>query len=63
MSDLSLNDFLRLAKKGNQVAVTQTVPCDLETPVSCFLKLARTEPDAFLLESLSPASLIPSTIV
>ncbi|MBP9866424.1 MAG: hypothetical protein KBC91_08520, partial [Candidatus Omnitrophica bacterium] len=51
MSDLSLKDFLRLAKKGNQIAVTRTVPCDLETPVSCFLKMARKESDAFLLES------------
>lgn len=51
MSDLSLKDFLRLRVRGNRIAVTRTVPCDLETPVSCFLKMAGSEPDAFLLES------------
>jgi len=51
MSDLSLKDFLRLRAKGNRIAVTSTVPCDLDTPVSCFLKMAAKESDAFLLES------------
>ncbi len=43
--------FKQLARKGNVVAVSRTIPADLETPVSCFLKLAQNEPHAFLLES------------
>ncbi|MBI3306241.1 MAG: anthranilate synthase component I [Candidatus Omnitrophica bacterium] len=44
-------NFNQLAKKGNLVAVTMSIPADLETPVSCFLKLADRAPHAFLLES------------
>lgn len=47
----NLSDFRRLARKGNLVALAETIPADLETPVSCFLKLAKSEPRAFLLES------------
>lgn len=43
--------FKRLAKRGNLIALSKTIPADLETPVSCFLKLAAREPHAFLLES------------
>jgi len=43
--------FKRLAKKGNLVAVSKSIPADLETPVSSFLKLAAKEKHAFLLES------------
>jgi anthranilate synthase component 1 len=43
--------FKRLAKKGNLIAVSKTIPADIETPVSSFLKLADKEPNAFLLES------------
>ena len=51
MSELRLQDFKRLARKGTHVALTQVIPCDLETPVSCFLKLAGKSKRAFLLES------------
>ena len=43
--------FKRLARKGNLIAVSKTIPADIETPVSSFLKLAAKEPHAFLLES------------
>ncbi len=43
--------FRSLARKGNIIAIVKTIPADLETPVSCFLKLAGSEPHAFLLES------------
>ncbi len=51
MSALRLTEFRRLARKGTHVALTQVIPCDLETPVSCFLKLAGASKRAFLLES------------
>ena len=38
---------------GNNQVVYATVPVDLETPVSLFLKLAANEPDSFLLESVT----------
>ncbi|MDD5672075.1 MAG: anthranilate synthase component I [Candidatus Omnitrophica bacterium] len=47
--------FKKLAKKGNLVAVQISVPADLETPVSSFLKLASAETNAFLLESAEHA--------
>lgn len=43
--------FKRLSQKGNLIAVLETIPADLETPVSSFLKLARNLPHTFLLES------------
>ncbi len=43
--------FKQLAQKGNLVAILRTIPADIETPVSSFLKIARREPYAFLLES------------
>ncbi len=45
------NAFKRLARKGNLIAVSRSIAADLETPVSGFLKLARREKNAFLLES------------
>lgn len=47
----TFEEFKRLAKKGNLIALSQTIPADLETPVSAFLKLASNAPHAFLLES------------
>ncbi|MDD5672045.1 MAG: anthranilate synthase component I, partial [Candidatus Omnitrophica bacterium] len=47
--------FKKLAKQGNLVAVQISVPADLETPVSSFLKLASAETNAFLLESAEHA--------
>ncbi len=46
-----IQTFKRLASKGNLVAVRKSIPADLDTPVSVFLKLAAKEPEAFLLES------------
>ena len=48
----SFAQFRTLAQKGNLVPVVCNVTTDLETPVSVFLKLARNEPHAFLLESV-----------
>lgn len=46
-----LKTFRRLARKSNLIAVTGTIPADLETPVSSFLKVAGKDPETFLLES------------
>ncbi len=46
-----LATFKKLARKGNIVAVAETFPADLETPVSSFLKISRKTRHAFLLES------------
>ncbi len=43
--------FKKLARKGNIVAVAETFPADLETPVSSFLKISQKARNAFLLES------------
>jgi len=45
-------EFRRRAKKGNVIPVSTSLPADLETPVSVFLKLARDKRHAFLLESV-----------
>lgn len=45
------NAFKRLARKGNRIALVRTIPADLETPVSSFLKLSRKSQHVFLLES------------
>ena len=44
--------FSRLAGEYTLVPVTRTVTADLETPVGAFLRVAATEPEAFLLESV-----------
>jgi anthranilate synthase component 1 len=46
-----LATFKKLARKGNIVALSETFPADLETPVSAFLKISRKTHHAFLLES------------
>ncbi|HEY5330114.1 MAG TPA: chorismate-binding protein [Acidobacteriaceae bacterium] len=48
----ALREFLALAKRHSLVPVTRIVAADLETPVSAFLRVAATEPEAFLLESV-----------
>jgi anthranilate synthase component 1 len=48
----SLREFQKLARAHTLVPVTRTVAADLETPVSAFLRVAATEPEAFLLESV-----------
>ncbi len=44
-------EFLRLAKKGNLIPVSRQILADLETPVSCFLKMGD-NPYSYLLESV-----------
>jgi anthranilate synthase component 1 len=51
MISSDLATFKKLARKGNIVAVAETFPADLETPVSSFLKISRKTHHAFLLES------------
>jgi anthranilate synthase component 1 len=46
-----LATFKKLARKGNIVALSETFPADLETPVSSFLKISQKARHAFLLES------------
>jgi anthranilate synthase component 1 len=48
----NLNEFTGLARTHTLVPVTRSVPADLETPVSAFLRVAAHEPEAFLLESV-----------
>jgi len=48
----SLKDFTVLARNHSLVPVTRMVAADLDTPVSAFLRVAATEPEAFLLESV-----------
>ena len=46
-----LTSFKKLSRKGNIVALAETFPADLETPVSSFLKISQKTRHAFLLES------------
>ncbi len=48
----SLDEFKKLAKKGNIIPVFKEILADLETPVSTYLKLAAKEKYAYLLESV-----------
>jgi anthranilate synthase component I len=45
-------DFLRLSRTATLVPVAKSISADLLTPVSAFLAVAESEPDAFLLESV-----------
>ena len=45
-------DFLRLAHDGNLVPIVKNIPADLLTPVLAYLKIEKTSPHAFLLESV-----------
>ncbi len=47
-----LRDVQTLAKAHTLVPVYRTLTADLETPVSAFLRVAASEPEAFLLESV-----------
>jgi anthranilate synthase component 1 len=44
-------EFKKLTRRGNLIALRSDFPSDLETPVSAFLKLGAKEPCDFLLES------------
>ena len=46
------SEFKKCANRGNVIPMVLELPADLETPVSIFLKLARSKPHAFLLESV-----------
>lgn len=46
-----LKTFQKLSRKGNIIALAETFPADLETPVSSFLKISQRARHAFLLES------------
>jgi len=48
---LTLKEFLKLAKKGNVIPVYKEINADLDTPVSAFLKIKRSD-YSFLLESV-----------
>lgn len=45
-------EFLKLAEKGNLIAVYRDIGGDLETPVSAFLKLSSQDEYGYLLESV-----------
>jgi anthranilate synthase component 1 len=45
-------EFLQLARTYTLVPVVRRLTADLETPVSAFLRLAASEPECFLLESV-----------
>ncbi|MFH0772293.1 MAG: anthranilate synthase component I [Candidatus Omnitrophota bacterium] len=47
----SKSEFLRLAKKGNLIPVYKEISADLETPVSAFLKIDKSD-YSFLFESV-----------
>jgi anthranilate synthase component 1 len=48
----TLREVQRLARTHSLIPVTRSVAADLETPVSAFLRVAASEPEAFLLESV-----------
>src|SRR5438445_957443 len=50
MNDLS--SFLEKAKHANVVPVVETMPADLLTPLSVYLKLSTNSKNSFLLESV-----------
>src|SRR5258707_12063609 len=48
----SFEDVARLFEQGDLVPVYRSLPADLETPVSVYLKLAQANEPSFLLESV-----------
>src|SRR5438874_13820670 len=48
----SFEDVTKLFEQGDLVPVYRTLPADLETPVSVYLKLAQANEPSFLLESV-----------
>lgn len=48
----SRSEFLKLARTHTLVPLYRTIAADLETPVTAFLRLAASEPECFLLESV-----------
>lgn len=52
MAEPDFQTFQKFAAEGNLVPVWKVLTADLETPVSAYLKLARAQKHAFLLESV-----------
>ena len=48
---ISFDDVKRLAANANVIPLYSTIPADLDTPVSAYLKLRRPKGNSFLLES------------
>ena len=48
----SLNEFLRFSRRCNVIPVYKEINADLDTPVSAFLKIKKSNDAAFLLESV-----------
>ncbi|MCA9524532.1 MAG: anthranilate synthase component I [Myxococcales bacterium] len=48
----SFDEFVSRCAQGNVIPIWTDVVCDLDTPVSAFLKVARHSPNHFLLESV-----------
>lgn len=46
------DEFLRQAETANVIPVVETLPADLLTPLSVYLKLSAKSPNSFLLESV-----------
>ncbi len=49
---ISLPEVRKLNAKGNVVPIFCRIPADLDTPVSAYIKLARSKRSSFLLESI-----------
>ena len=52
ISPATYEEFLALAAEGTVVPLVRTVMADLLTPVSAYLRIERSAPYAFLLESI-----------
>lgn len=48
----SFAEIQKLAKKGNVIPLFERIPCDLDTPVLAYMKLAPKHKTSFLLESI-----------
>ncbi|MFB0990790.1 MAG: anthranilate synthase component I, partial [Rhodospirillales bacterium] len=52
-----LGDFKRTYEQSKPQIVWTTLVADLETPVSVMLKIARSRPNSFLLESVEGSAI------
>ncbi len=48
----TFEEFVKEAEKGNVVPIVRSVPADLHTPVSAFMRVAKAAKKSFLLESI-----------
>ncbi|KAI8909530.1 ADC synthase [Gorgonomyces haynaldii] len=58
MISLSLEQVIELSKKGNTIPLYTTIPADLLTPISAYLKYLKCQPNTFLFESVLPGEQI-----